>query len=224
MIRKMKNVRPLRADEIECRVGLQNATGCSLLLYKDARCDMRILDETVGVENWTREHHMVGDELYCKVGIYDTQRDVWVYKEDVGVESKTESVKGRASDAFKRACFTWGIGRALYTAPFIWINFAEGDTFDKDGKKVVKMGRFSVADIQYKDGNITYLAIRDSSGNGRYTYGKKAGRTMTEALNAIRGCRSIDELMKVQMEFCDKAGDRVFDAAFNERYEELEGR
>ena len=42
---KMKKIRELRADEIEVRVGIVKKNGISLLLYKDARCDMNILDD-----------------------------------------------------------------------------------------------------------------------------------------------------------------------------------
>lgn len=221
MIRRIKNVRPLRADEIECRVGAQNAGGCSLLLYKDARCDMRLLDETVGAENWMRSHKMIGDELYCKVSIYDTLRMQWVSKEDVGTESRTEAVKGRASDAFKRACFNWGIGRELYTAPFIWVEFREGDTYTKVGSTMVKNGRFKVADIQYKDGAISYLSIIDTSGNVRYTYGKKAVKGLGSAMEALTKCKTLDELLKVQQEHCEYMSDIEFVALFNTLHEEL---
>ncbi|NOW12590.1 hypothetical protein B0H35_000004 [Clostridium acetobutylicum] len=46
---------------------------------------------------------------------------MWISKQDVGTESNTEKEKGQASDSFKRACFNFGIGRELYTSPFIWI-------------------------------------------------------------------------------------------------------
>ena len=113
------NFRLLRADEIECRVAQAKEKGVSLLLYKDARCDQNILDETVGAMNWQRHH--VRDNANCIVSIWDNERNMWVSKEDTGTESNTEKEKGLASDSFKRACFNWGIGRELYTAPFIWI-------------------------------------------------------------------------------------------------------
>ena len=113
--------RDLNKDEIECRVATVNEKGCSLLLYKDARCDMNILDETLGVTGWRRSHEIIGGNLFCTVEVYDDQKKEWIYKQDVGVESYTEKEKGQASDSFKRACFNLGIGRELYTAPFIWI-------------------------------------------------------------------------------------------------------
>ena len=108
--------RKLRADEIDCRVNTINEKGLSLLLYKDARCDMNILDETVGCMNWKRSH--TRDNANCIVSIYNKEIGEWVSKEDTGTESYTEKEKGLASDSFKRACFNWGIGRELYTSPF----------------------------------------------------------------------------------------------------------
>ena len=112
--------RTLKESEIDVRVAQVKEKGLSLLLYKDARCDMNILDETVGPYAWQREHQIINDRLYCTVSIYDKEKGIWVAKQDVGTESNTEKEKGQASDSFKRACFNWGIGRELYTAPFIW--------------------------------------------------------------------------------------------------------
>ena len=113
--------RLLKADEIECRVGTINAKGCSLLLYKDARVDMKILDETYGVGNWQRTHEVINGNLFCTIEVWNDRISQWVKKQDVGTESYTEKEKGEASDSFKRAGFNVGIGRELYTSPFIWI-------------------------------------------------------------------------------------------------------
>lgn len=102
------NFRPLYAEEIECRIGtVKEGKGVSLLLYKDARCDMAILDETVGAMNWKREH--VRDNANCIVSIWDDEKKMWISKEDTGTESNTEKEKGLASDSFKRACVNWGM-------------------------------------------------------------------------------------------------------------------
>ena len=98
--------RNLTADEIECRVATVSEKGCSLLLYKDARCDMNILDETFGPMNWRRSH--TRDNANCIVSIWDDEKQQWIDKEDTGTESFTEKEKGLASDSFKRACFNWG--------------------------------------------------------------------------------------------------------------------
>lgn len=141
--------RTLRSDEISVRVARVTEKGVQLLLYKDARCDMAILDETVGRENWQREHYECKHNLFCKVGIY-TESHGWVDKSDCGAESNTEKEKGEASDSFKRACVNWGIGRELYTAPFIWV-FANKCTIETDKGKTVCKSKFAVQKIAYND-------------------------------------------------------------------------
>lgn len=101
--------RTLRADEIDARIAQVKETGVSLLLYKDARCDMNILDETFGAFGWERNHEVIDGRLYCTVKIKDPDSGEWISKQDVGTESYTEKEKGQASDSFKRACFNWGM-------------------------------------------------------------------------------------------------------------------
>ena len=163
----MCKFRDLRADEIECRVQSVKENGLVLLLYKDARVDMNILDETVGASNWQREHYECKGNLFCRVGIdvslfHEGMADKWVWKADCGTESNTEAQKGEASDSFKRACFNWGIGRELYTAPFIWIpadkcNIEKGKCYDK----------FVVEKIKIENKQITALSIWNSTKNVR---------------------------------------------------------
>lgn len=165
----MLEFRTLKAKEIECRVATCKENGVSILLYKDARCDMNILDETVGPENWTRSHELINGNLFCNVGInirYDKQDSaLWVSKQDVGTESSTEKEKGQASDSFKRACFNWGIGRELYTAPFIWIGSDMVNLVprkDRNGKNSwTTSDRFYVEDIVIKNKYIEALAIKN---------------------------------------------------------------
>ena len=165
----MKDIRLLRADEIDCRIGqtfkTQKAVAC--LLYKDARVDMTILDETFGIGNWQRTHEVIGEQLYCNIDIWDDEKKCWVRKQDVGTESMTEKEKGRASDSFKRAGFNVGIGRELYTAPFIWINLDDKEF--NNGKPRVQ---FEVKEIGYDSNRrINRLIIVDKNGKERYTMG-----------------------------------------------------
>lgn len=168
----MREFRTLYADEIECRVARCTANGAQLLLYKDARCDMSILDETVGPMNWQRRHAEHRANLFCSVGINVNHLDPfapreWVWKEDAGAESNTEAEKGHASDSFKRACVNWGIGRELYTAPFIWI---KGCTEKNDKGKFVCNETFSVSAIDYDEKRrICQLTVVDRNGNAVYT-------------------------------------------------------
>ena len=168
--------RDLNADEIEVRVQSIKTkkgepTGAILLLYKNARCDMNILDETVKPENWQREHYECKGNLFCRVGI--KCNDEWVYKSDCGTESNTEAQKGEASDSFKRACFNWGIGRELYTSPFVWIPADKCEIYDtgrkdKYGNPIYATSdRFSVEKIIIENKKITALAIWNDTLNGR---------------------------------------------------------
>jgi len=153
--------RKLKASEIDCRVATVSDSGCSLLLYKDARVDQNILDETVGCMNWQRSHQVIDGNLYCTVSIWDEEKKQWISKQDVGTESYTEKEKGQASDSFKRACFNLGIGRELYTAPFIWIPSGKVTIAEKNGKATT-YDRFKVDDIGYdEDGTINRLIIRN---------------------------------------------------------------
>lgn len=151
--------RDLTADEIEVRVASVTPIGVSLLLYKDARVDQNILDETVTPWNWMRSHSR--DNANCTVSIWDEKKQQWISKEDTGVESFTEKEKGLASDSFKRACFNWGIGRELYTAPFIWVKKEDCTKHEqKDGKW--KCGdAFVVESISIKDKRIVDISIKN---------------------------------------------------------------
>ena len=158
--------RDLRADEIECRVAQATEKGVSLLLYKDARCDQTILDETVGEFGWQRCH--TRDNANCIVSLWDEKKQQWVSKEDTGTESNTEKEKGLASDSFKRACFNWGIGRELYTAPFVWIK-PEDCTSLKMNQKTNRMqcyDTFEVQKIIIEKKRIVALAIKNTK-NGK---------------------------------------------------------
>ena len=157
--------RLLRADEIDCRVAMVQSWGISLLLYKDARCDMNILDETVGALNWERTH--CRDNANCIVSIWDESKKLWISKEDTGTESNTEKEKGLASDSFKRACFNWGIGRELYTAPFIWIKAADCTALTGDGQKWKCYDSFYVEKIVIEKKRIVAISIKNSKSGRR---------------------------------------------------------
>ena len=178
----MNMFRLLRADEIECRISQISKTGkgLSLLLYKTARTDANILDETVGPENWENDFKLVDGVLYGGIGIDYGGKIVW--KWDAGTESNTEAEKGRASDAFKRAGFKHGIGRELYTAPFIWIKDANIE--EKNGKYSCN-DRFEVGAIEYDDKeNICGLTIlRD--GKPVFEMGKKPAEPIAPRPNGF---------------------------------------
>ena len=168
------DIRLLKASEIECRVGTMKSDGCSLLLYKDARVDMRLLDETFGAMNWKRSHEVIDGNLYCTISIWDESKKEWISKQDVGTESMTEKEKGQASDSFKRAGFNWNIGRELYTAPFIWIKLDASEVNTRNGKPSTYT-KFLVKEIGYNEHReINKLVISDEKGKVRYSMGGTA--------------------------------------------------
>ena len=156
--------RDLTREEIDVRIQSVKPNGLALLLFKDARVDMNILDETVGPECWQREHYECKGNLFCRVGIcVETKKGEaifpeWVWKSDCGTESNTEAQKGEASDSFKRACFNWGIGRELYTSPFIWI---PADKCDINNGKCYD--KFEVEKIVIENKRIMAIAIKNIS-------------------------------------------------------------
>lgn len=168
----MKTIRVLRAEEIECRISTINEKGLSLLLFKDARVDQKILDETFTPMGWQRTHQLVNGSLYCTVEVWDADKAQWIAKQDVGTMSYSEKEKGQASDSFKRACFNWGIGRELYTAPFIWIS-ADKVRIEKRGDKFYCSERFCTKQIGYSaDREINELVICGTDGRILYSMRK----------------------------------------------------
>lgn len=188
----MKEIPLLSKNDIECRIqsvskNRNGKVGATLLLYKNARVDMRILDEVFGAENWQRNHEVVNGNLYCNVGAYVTRQNgygEWVWKQDCGTPSNTEAEKGEASDSFKRACTNWGIGRELYTAPFIYVELNDGEYYeDRNGKLKAGSGvRFTVDTIEYNDRReITGLVVKDRNGGVAFSMGGKYKSKETKA-------------------------------------------
>ena len=170
-------IRLLKADEIECRVSVIKENGLSLLLYKDARVDQKILDETFGIFGWKRSHQSIEGNLYCTVEIYDRESGEWISKQDVGTTGYAEKEKSQASDSFKRACFNWGIGRELYTAPFIWIPKGKALIQCKDNRFYCN-DHFSVSSIGYsEDREINSLLIVNDEGQPVYELKTKEAGT-----------------------------------------------
>lgn len=192
--------RTLKADEIDCRIAQISKTGSGMfLLYKDARVDMSLLDEVVGPMNWQREH--TRDNANCRVSIWDDEKKLWISKEDTGTESNTEKEKGLASDSFKRACFNWGIGRELYTAPTIWVKPLTGEE--------IKFLKLHCSKICYNENReITTLELTDEKGNVRYKFWNKKTeeqQQMTDeqkmmrevAMKDVESAKSVDGLEDV---------------------------
>lgn len=170
----MKNItfRLLRADEIEARVSQVNEKGIVILLYQDARCAMNALDEEFGPLGWKNDYELIDGQLFARISVWDEDKGQWISKMDVGVESNTEEVKGRSSDAFKRAAVRWGLGRELYTAPFIWISADKAKITTGKNGKLACYDKFSVSEVGYDaNRNICRLVVKNNKGQVVYTFG-----------------------------------------------------
>ncbi len=179
-------MRTLRKEEISVKPKQVISGKILLLLYKDARVDMDMLDEEFGSMNWKRSHKEVAGNLFCTIEVRDKETGEWVAKEDVGIESNMEKEKGEASDSFKRAGFNWGIGRELYTTPQIWVPAKQGEV-DEKGKV---RNRFFVDRIEYEGHSIIALEIIDQYGEIRFQWekGMKAPqpRTQVDDIKAVK--------------------------------------
>ena len=192
--------RLLRADEIDCRIATVTQYGVQLLLYKDARCDQNILDETVGSMNWQRSH--TRDNANCIVSIWDEKKEQWISKEDTGTESFTEKEKGLASDSFKRACFNWGIGRELYSAPQMFVNSKDCNITETNGKRTCK-DYFKVEEIEYIDREICYVKVLNTEKNVYIEFGtpaKKKQEYDEVAKQSIQSVKAVALLNKCKAE------------------------
>lgn len=196
----MEEIRLLSKEDIDVRVAQTNiynnngrqVVKVNLLLYKDARVDMKILDELFTPMGWKRTHKLIGDRLYCCVEVYNPETKEWICKEDVGVESNTEAEKGQASDSFKRACVNWGIGRELYTAPKITIELNENEYTKDQNSRIKVWAYFSVKSIGYdsKTRTITSLEIQDKYGNVRFSMGGSVQQSQSEPSKAVKARRA----------------------------------
>lgn len=175
----MQKIRALKANEIEVRVQQVTEKGAQLLVYKDSRCDKRILDETFGILGWKNKYEEIKGNLYCTISIWDDDSKQWVDKCDCGVESFSEKEKGEASDAFKRAGFNVGIGRELYTRIFYFANVPtvknEKNKFDLKNK----YEKFRVSEIETNEEQekIEKIKIVDSQDKVVFSYGYKKPET-----------------------------------------------
>lgn len=198
-------IRLLKADEIECRISTISAKGLSLLLYKDARVDQKILDETFGAFGWKRSHQCIDGNLYCTVEILNKQTNEWISKQDVGTTGHAEKEKSQASDSFKRACFNWGIGRELYTAPFIWIPAGKAEIQLKDNKYCC-YDHFKVASIEFNDAReITALTICNEKGKAVYELKNVNGKKDADRKNGKETTLSKEQMDSLQSEL-DRTG------------------
>lgn len=193
--------RLLKPKEISCRVQSINENGLSLLLYVTSRAGQNLLDEKYGPLGWQDSYREIGGELYCTISAWDESKQQWVSKEDVGTASYTEKEKGRASDAFKRACVKHGIARELYSAPFIWIPAGQCNIrLQKD--RYTTRDKFTVNDITYNAaGEIDALKIMNQDMDivfEQFPSGKISDIQRTALLKAMENAEvSLNDILNI---------------------------
>ena len=214
----MEKFRLLRADEIEVRIKQVAKFGAVALLYKTARTDMDMLDEVVGPENWRKEYREIKGNLYCT--LYIRCGDEWVGKEDCGIESRDSGdgneKKGEASDAFKRAGFCWGIGRELYTAPFICIDLPRKED-DWNGKKIWRLEKnayLTVSEILYDAARRIAKLVIQNGNKPVYVFPSTAVPAFDAHVDTPEEAALRDEIIQIGV---DKGGDRARAVAFAEK-------
>jgi hypothetical protein len=167
----------LKSEDIECRVqtikkNKNNKVFVVLLLYKNARTDMQILDIVFGIDGWKRKHNFINGQNFCTVSIWSENKQEWIDKEDVGIESFSDKEKGQSSDAFKRACFNIGIGRELYTSPMIYIELNDDEYIENNGK-LKCAANFIVSKIYYDDDKRIIKGLEIVDRNNRVRFKQK---------------------------------------------------
>ena len=197
----MLEFRLLRADEIEARIASCGSWGLQLLLFKDARVDQCLLDETVGPMNWQRHHSR--DNANCTVSIWDESKGQWIDKEDTGTESNTEREKGLASDSFKRACFNWGIGRELYTAPAMFVRSGALKTLEERNGKWTCRDHFTVVGIEYDGRRIASVEVQNDKTGQRLTFSDRKSSSSAPKTGRIGS----PEIARLKLA-CEAAGDQ----------------
>lgn len=191
----MCEFRKLKANELQCKCTDTKFKGsATILIYKDARVDQRVLDETVSPMHWQKDYKEIDGKIYCGVAIKDKDTGEWIWKWDCGTEGNFEAEKSEASDAFKRACFNWGLGRELYDTPKIKVSCP--DKYYYNDKLTMT---FSVKSIEWEDNTLTDLVIVDKYGKVVYDY--KGGEQPVQSEESKFFELSNDELL---IEFCKK--------------------
>lgn len=204
-----KKIRSLRPEEIEIRVSQVLEKGVQLLLYKDSRCDKRILDETFGINGWKNKYEEIKGNLFCTISIWDDNKKQWIDKCDCGIESRSDETgnekKGEASDSFKRAGFNVGIGRELYTRIFYFAKVPTKNISDNSKKPkyemVNKYEKFTVKEIHTNEETekIEKIKIVDSKGNVVFNHGytnSKVEQSKTEIKQSTTQIKETIEMIE----------------------------
>lgn len=207
---KELNFRMLKAEEIECRPQSVKNGKCNLLLYMSSRVVTDLLDETAGNMNWTSEYYTVNNMVVCRIGIWDDEKGMFIYKSDTGSESNIEAEKGLFSDCYKRCLSRWGVNE-LYTTPSIVI---DDDGYGNRG--------YYVSLIRYDEAarKITELHIANKFDKEVFSW--KCGEK-TNTIEQKQEPKQTKQPIDILADFCrqekEKGGDKAMLEKFYRFYE-----
>ena len=196
----------LTKDDIELRIGQMSKdnTKASLLLYQDARCGMKYLDQVVGANKWQKKYYEVRGLVICSLGIYDDELKQWLWKDDTGTAGSIEEEKSIVSDSFKRCCVCWGLARELYTSPTIWV------------KVESKYDKFYVRSITYNENReIKSLVIENEKHEVVYSYPKGANVSKNNVSVENKGTQQEEDVsreLEIIKNYIKEVGEERFNA------------
>lgn len=91
--------------------------------YVDMRCYYNRLDKICGPENWASSIILSNRGAVCALTIFGVTKAA---TGDYPIDARDENpVTSAESQAFKRACSAFGLGRYLYSLPQIWADYDE---------------------------------------------------------------------------------------------------
>ena len=201
----------IRANEIEVRPSKITDKTAHLLLYQDARRVQNVLDDKYGPLEWQREYYEANSMLFCRIGVRNGETGEWIWKSDTGSSGGVEEEKSLASDAFKRAAVSWGIGRELYTVPNIQVDLNPKDFYNDEFKQ-----SFKVKDISIENGLIMSLTIVDKWGNTRFTYDRNTNVPRKEQCSAVKDKPSREEEF---INYCSKLKEQGLEQFYQDHRE-----
>lgn len=185
----------LTAAQVEVRIDQITKNGVRLLIYKQASTDRMILNQVIG-SNWKVSYPKATNNN-CLVEIWDEETKQWIGREGVAGESSrgaADKEKSTATDAFKRACFMWGIGEELYSTPqlFIFADKLVGGLVEQNGKNYCN-DSFHVSDIRYTpDRKIESITIVDSYRGKQvaFTFGSASASAATQTQAKVQASKA----------------------------------
>ena len=172
---------PLVADDIEAREGCVNRGGVNVLLYKTSRVDIARLTQAFGLNFKIQYEDLTPESVLCRIWVYNHEIKEWVDRADVGFNDskfyEEVRIKGKYTDAIKRAGFRWGIGNELYIKFPLFIKCPTVQNPRKNGSFIVDRNaigydkKLRVQSVRTINGEIVGISVGYKGTNYGVRYG-----------------------------------------------------